>query len=184
LILRGLPYFNWSPTFRNMERVFIDCNCETLSVLKSECSFKVGNGRTIYFWTDKWLQSGILRDKFPGLYALSAAPAYCLAPDMGEYVKETWHWKLNRKRSFIKAIRTLIVNNSYNCSMRLVWVQMKRISESPGKNTVGSNWISWSIYINASIASSKVEMFLWLLLQDRDSTREFLVEEIQSIGAN
>jgi hypothetical protein len=97
-----------------METVFIDSNSETLSVLKSECYFKAGKGRTIYFLTDKWLQSGILRDNFPGLYALSAAPAYCLA-DMGEYVKGTWHWKLNWKRSFIKAIRTLTVNNSYNC---------------------------------------------------------------------
>ena len=40
--------------------------------------------------------------------------------DMGEHVKETWQWKLNWNRSFIKAIRTLTVNNSYNCSMRLV----------------------------------------------------------------
>jgi len=64
---------------------YLYSNSETLSVLKSECYFKAGKGRTIYFLTDKWLQSGILRDNFPGLYALSAAPAYCLA-DMGEYV--------------------------------------------------------------------------------------------------
>ena len=129
MILRGLPYFNWSPTFRNMERVFIDSNSETLSVLKSEW--------TIYFWTDKCLQSGILRDNFSGPLCFVCCTGLFLA-DMGEHVKETWHWKLHWKRSFIKAIRTLTVNYSYNCSMRLVWVQIKRIAESPAINTVKS----------------------------------------------
>jgi hypothetical protein len=120
-----------------METVFIDSNSETLSVLKSECYFKAGKGRTIYFLTDKWTKWD-----FKGQLSRPLCFVCCTCLLFGWHgrvcVKGTWHWKLNWKRSFIKAIRTLIVNNSYNCSMRLVWVQIKRIAESPGINTVKS----------------------------------------------
>jgi len=91
--------FLQSPTFKTLARYIFyhklqlrSFICSAKGLLLQGC-----NGRKIRFWTDKWLQVGILRDIFPRFYSLSIVPTSCLA-EMGEYMMGIWQWQLYWKR--------------------------------------------------------------------------------------
>ena len=63
---------------------FVNSDSTASNILKNECFFKGGNGETIKFWTDKWLEAGTLVCCFPQLYEISPIKTKTLV-EMGDF---------------------------------------------------------------------------------------------------
>jgi hypothetical protein len=65
-------------------------------------SKKLGCGGSTRFWLDRWVGMTPLCDTFPRLFKVSLQ-SESLIKDMGEWINETWQWKLDwRRRFFIR----------------------------------------------------------------------------------
>lgn len=60
-------------------------------ILKNECYFKVGDGKTIKIWASKWLQVGTSQSCFSWLYDVSTSKTVTVV-EMGDFRADSWHW--------------------------------------------------------------------------------------------
>ena len=63
------------------------------SVLLNCLSFAVGDGTSIFFWHDKWVGNGCLKDLFPSLFVISSQPLGFVC-DYGAWEGGNWQWRL------------------------------------------------------------------------------------------
>jgi len=59
--------------------------------------WKVGNGSTVRFWEDVWIQSTCLKTLHPRLYSLSCDQGK-LVGEVGSWEEDIWRWCLNWRR--------------------------------------------------------------------------------------
>jgi len=62
-------------------------------------NWEVGNGRDILFWSDNWVASGVLKNKFMRLFSLSILKEAYLC-DFGSWVNGVKEWNLMWIRVF------------------------------------------------------------------------------------
>jgi hypothetical protein len=70
-----------------------------VSWFKQVVNKKLGNGRTIRFWKDRWATNQSLQSLFPRLYGISTQQD-ALVSDMGSWVDGVWRWGLVWRREF------------------------------------------------------------------------------------
>ena len=53
--------------------------------------WKVGNGVTVRFWKDVWIQSTGLKTRYPRLYSLSRDQGKMVG-EVGRWEEDRWRW--------------------------------------------------------------------------------------------
>jgi mannosylglycoprotein endo-beta-mannosidase len=74
---------------------------------KQSASKILGNGQSIYFWKDVWLEDQRLNVKFPRLFGISIQKD-SLISDIGSWVDGVWRWDLRWRRAFFAWEETLL----------------------------------------------------------------------------
>jgi len=64
-------------------------------------SWKLGDGKYIRFWEDKWLDNEALRVKFPRLFSIANEKSASLS-QVGFWNSDTWCWKVAWRRSLFE----------------------------------------------------------------------------------
>ncbi|GAU37496.1 hypothetical protein TSUD_275480 [Trifolium subterraneum] len=75
---------------------------------------KLGCGGSTRFWLDRWVGLAPLCETFPRIFKVSLHPE-CVIKDLGEWVNDTWVWRLAWRRNFF--IRE---EESYNNLMEII----------------------------------------------------------------
>jgi hypothetical protein len=150
----------------------------------------MGNGNHVKFWLDTWLTGFCLANSYSALFHLSSSKSGFVS-QMGYWLEDTWYWNLKWRRP-LKASETLMVQRlmSYlNLAAihrlkedRLIWewgkdgddivnscmLALERIRYAGSTTYVTNVW--------KSICPPKIEMTLWLALNEGLCTRAFLVK--------
>jgi len=84
--------FIWWKDVMNLE------GSEGVNWFKSEVVRKIGNGMGAYFWKDRWLAGGVLRDLFPRLYAISTQKNIMVA-ELWIGGGMEWNWEFRWRRN-------------------------------------------------------------------------------------
>ncbi|XP_068461575.1 uncharacterized protein [Phaseolus vulgaris] len=66
---------------------------------KDDFKWKVGDGKDISFWDDRWLSSDALKRVFPRLFSICSAKDAKVA-ELGFWANGVWIWQLAWRRSF------------------------------------------------------------------------------------
>jgi len=87
---------------------------------KGNVKWKIGDGRRVKFWKDKWVDDQLLKDKFQRLFCLSLCKKVVMA-EVGtweyENVLERVRWNLNWRRErfkWEKELEVQLINNISN----------------------------------------------------------------------
>ena len=152
---------------------FYSCFKENIGLLQ-------GNGESILFWEDRWLNGERLKEKFPRIYALSMLKN---APILkfGSWVDDMWSWKITLRRDIFDweidqwqmLLRTLsFVDLDVNRKDRLIWKPastghysskfFRQIVEGDSPIEGVFSLLKWR-----GCVPPKVEIFLWFLFQNR-----------------
>ena len=87
---------NYSALWRGI--IAIDDQSTTFQeIYLNNYQLKVGDGRRIIFWTDKWCNHLSFKDEFPGLYRLSSKKSATLK-DIFDRKDELGVWNLSFRR--------------------------------------------------------------------------------------
>ena len=68
------------------------------SIVEEGMILKVGRGTSVRFWHDRWCETGILKNLFPRLYAISTQKNSFIS-HMGYWERDSWRWNLEWRRS-------------------------------------------------------------------------------------
>lgn len=160
------------------------------SLIRAACKLKMGNGNHVKFWLDTWLTCFCLANSYSALFHLSSSKSGFVS-QMGYWLEDTWYWNLKWRRP-LKASETLMVQrlmSDLNLAVihrlkedRLIWEW-----EKDGDYTVNScmlaleriRYAGSTTYVTnvwKSICPPKIEMTLWLALNEGLCTRAFLVK--------
>ncbi|GKV01451.1 hypothetical protein SLEP1_g14002 [Rubroshorea leprosula] len=150
--------------------------------------WKVGEGRCVDFWRDKWVGDKCLKDLFPRLFALTTIREGRLT-DMGFWRGDTWVWDCRWRRGCVG--RAVGEEGQFREMINGVRLRMKEADSwqwlhgrdgiysvkaaydflSPKVCVLDEKWsrIIWSKYV-----PSKLSVFGWRLFLDRLATKENL----------
>ena len=67
------------------------------SIFNENIGLLQGNGESILFWEDKWLNGARLKEKFPRIYALLVVKNAPIL-SFGSWADDTWFWKITLRR--------------------------------------------------------------------------------------
>lgn len=111
--VNGLPVFSatLSQPWKGIYSI-INFDLATSTILNNECYFKVGNGKTIKFQTDKWLQVGTFQSCFLRLYKVLKSKTATLV-EMGDFREDSQHqdfrWNQRLRSSDQTQLQQLVV---------------------------------------------------------------------------
>ncbi|GKV27386.1 hypothetical protein SLEP1_g36559 [Rubroshorea leprosula] len=151
-------------------------------------NWKVGEGRCVDFWRDKWVGDKCLKDLFPRLFALTTIREGRLT-DMGFWRGDTWVWDCRWRRGCVG--RAVGEEGQFREMINGVRLRMKEADSwqwlhgrdgiysvkaaydflSPKGCVLDEKWsrIIWSKYV-----PSKLSVFGWRLFLNRLATKENL----------
>jgi len=75
------------------------------------CEWRVGNGNDVLFWKDVWVGNEDLKSKFSRLYS-SCGNKEGNLESCGEWVNDSWEWKLVWRRGLCLCLIGQIVRKS------------------------------------------------------------------------
>ena len=161
------------------------------SIIEEGMRVRVGNGKSILFWHDRWCVAGVLKCIFPRLYTISTQKQ-CQLYHMGEWVEGSWVWHLQWRRPLydweMEQVDTLRLNieqygPKQNTENGLLWMNME-LSSYPTKaiSTTFNSLVSsmpkslvsvvWQKYI-----PPRAQLTVWLAYKEKLKTGDFLVEK-------
>ncbi|XP_028122980.1 uncharacterized protein LOC114320084 [Camellia sinensis] len=159
---------------------------------KSTCSpivekLSVGNGKSIQFWTDAWLNGRSLKEDYPRLNSLSTEKEESLLQISAKKSLGVWQFQFRRRllawedeevkrlSGFLESSPALREEIEDSCS----W-----LADKSGKFSVSSVWCWWAAVKESgvrvpagvweSMASPKMQFFCWLTWRGRVKTSSFL----------
>ena len=162
------------------------------SIIEDGMRIRVGNGKSILFWHDRWCEAGILKYVFPRLFSISIQQ-WCQVNHMGEWVGGSWVWHLHLRRPLYEwenedasALRLIIEQDGpkQDIDNGLMWKNAeftsyptKAISEifnaslgSPMPNSFIS--IVWQ-----KLIPPRAQLTVWLAYKEKLKTGDFLVDK-------
>lgn len=83
---------NGSSWWRSVTRLDAGGHGYTEHWMQNNLVRKLGDGKEVRFWLDRWVGDGSLGSQFPRVFSL-AAEKESLVNDMGEWVGEEWRWQ-------------------------------------------------------------------------------------------
>jgi len=151
----------------------------------------IGDGSFILFWSDVWIRSNALRSIFPRLYQ-NYTFRNGLVNDMGQWVNDHWRWNLVWRRNLLSyeeqqyhhllsMLEPTIIRQGKDD--KLIWPCNSNGSFSVKScctlidNTSSANDRVFEANVWIKGASPKVQVFLWLAVQDKVSTKAFLHQQ-------
>jgi hypothetical protein len=176
-----------SPFWKDVLSI-LDPNSVIGLVLRENIKFKIGDGSSILFWSDEWIGSNALRSIFPKLYQISTF-RNGLVNEMGQWVNDQWRWNLVWRRKLLSyeeqqyhhllsMLEPTIIrqgkddkliwscNSDGSFSVKSCCTLIDNTSSATDRVFEANVWIKG--------APPKVQVFLWLAVQDKVSTRAFL----------
>ncbi|XP_057418658.1 uncharacterized protein LOC130712859 [Lotus japonicus] len=87
--------------------------------MDSGLSRKIGEGNDVKFWSENWLGSGTLKDKFGRLFCLSTQQHHTVN-QMGTWVNGSWLWELHWRRILLdreNIMVTELLNSISSCTL-------------------------------------------------------------------
>lgn len=106
---------NPSPIWKEVT-LFTKVQVPCYQIFRNSISLKLGDGKSISFWTDTWTGSQSLQSIFPRLFLLSEDRTAKIA-DMGNWTGGTWIWNLKWRRCLLdrefnslESLREMIAN--------------------------------------------------------------------------
>jgi len=97
-----LKYQSW--WWRDLAKTCGDGNEE--GWFQKAFEWKVGNGITVWFWEDVWLQTTTLKALYPRLYSLSCDKGKTVG-EVGRWEEDRWRWGLNWRRDRFQWVSNL-----------------------------------------------------------------------------
>jgi hypothetical protein len=157
-------------------------------VLRENIKFMIGDGSSIFFWSDVWIESNALRSIFPKLYQISTIQNG-LVNEMGQWVNDHWRWNLIWHRNLLSyeeqqyhhllsMLEPMIIRQGKND--KLIWPCnydgnfLVKSYCTLIDNTSFANDRVFEANVWIKEAPPKVQMFLLLAIQEKVSTRAFL----------
>jgi hypothetical protein len=186
----GFPIFNrrLSCIWRDISSLMTSTDSVS-SALANNCRFVVGNGYLTRFWSDAWINSSPLKVIYPRLYILSTKPNATIA-DMGNWEQGEWKWELAwRRQLFLFETEQVVSLLSSLESFRLkATTTDKKVwsFSTDGGYTVKTCSLLIDRIVNPGLRTfkasiwqkgvpPKVQSFLWLAVQNRLCTKDFLL---------
>jgi hypothetical protein len=176
-----------SPFWKDVLSI-LDPNSVIGLVLRENIKFKIGDGSSILFWSDVWIGSNALRSIFPRLYQNSTF-RNGLVNEMGQWVNDQWRWNLVWRRNLLSYeeqqyhhLLSMLAPTKIQQGRddKLIWPCNSDGSFSVKScctlidNTSSANDRVFEANVWIKGAPLKVQVFLWLTVQDKVSTRAFL----------
>ena len=159
-------------------------------VFMDYCKFMVGNGSLTSFWLDNWIGDYPLKTTFPKLYLLSSSK-FALVADMGRWSNEIWLWSLQWRRPLfhfeqeqLSLLSSLLESKPMFCHKmdKKIWTlnsdslfSVKSCSKIMDQLLYGGAK-PFQSFVWIKLSPPKVQLFLWLLVQDKVTTRDFLFQ--------
>ncbi|KAK8993149.1 hypothetical protein V6N11_033253 [Hibiscus sabdariffa] len=148
--------------------------------MRHNLTIQVGDGKSVFFWTDLWIGDFALKDKFPRIFALSRNKSGFLV-DFGFKVGLDWNWSIPLRRPLFDWEK-LQWNNLLECLNNFKpsntehdWVRwfgssdgsfsVKSLRLLIGPNRSGESM--WNECVWIGFTPPKVEIFVWLVLWGR-----------------
>ncbi|KAE8704410.1 PHD finger family protein, putative isoform 2 [Hibiscus syriacus] len=161
--------------------------------LRSNSKIQVGNGRSIDFWNDIWVNGSTLKIQFPRIYALLTNKRGKLV-EFGGFVANGWVWNIQLRRNLCDweldqwlSLMLLIDNITPNESVDdfLGWsgkgdglFSVKSCRMTISSRTGGhSQWKKW---VWSGLTPPRVETFLWQFTHQKLAVRV----ELKKRGVN
>ena len=184
----GIPIFYNQPS-KIWKDIMSIVQTDVHHVFTNHCKFVVGNGSLTSFWLDNWIGDYPLKTAFPRLYLLSSSESTLVA-DMGRWSNGIWLWSLQWRRPLfhfeqeqLSLLSSLLESKPMFCHKmdKKIWTlnsdglfsvkscskMMDQLLYGGAKPFQSSVWIK--------LTPPKVQLFLWLLVQDKVTTRDFSI---------
>ncbi|KAE8680777.1 hypothetical protein F3Y22_tig00111366pilonHSYRG00071 [Hibiscus syriacus] len=165
------------------------------SCLRSHAKLQIGNGKSIYFWSDTWNGDFPLKLLFPRIFALSSNKLGKVA-DFGSFGSSGWVWNIMTRRNLcdweVEQLVGLLdslknINLVQSLEDSLLWV-----GSEDGQFSVKACRNSFSVFIDESVQWEKVvwlglvpprvETFLWQLSHQKVAVRVELLRRGIDVG--
>ncbi|KAE8656892.1 Protein MOR1 [Hibiscus syriacus] len=157
--------------------------------LRSHSKIQVGNGKSIVFWHDVWLNEESLKGQFPRIYALSNN-RWGKVSEFGSRIGNKWIWNIQTRRNICDwemehwiRLMTLLENVELSESVDdfLAWsgkghglFTAKACRLTLSSNSGGS--LTWKKFVWSGLAPPRVETFLWQVSHRRLAVRSELIK--------
>ena len=162
------------------------------AIIEEGMRVRVGNGKSILFWHDRWCEAGILKNVFPRLFSISLQQHWQVY-HMGEWIGNSWAWKLDWRRPLydwereeVSTLQCIIEQNGpkHDIENGLIW-NNKELTSYPTKaisaifnESLGSPMpkslvsIIWQKFI-----PPRAQLTVWLAYKEKLKTGDFLVDK-------
>nr|GEU39042.1 RNA-directed DNA polymerase, eukaryota [Tanacetum cinerariifolium] len=100
----------WTSIIKEMKSL----SAKGLDLLKF-MRIKVGNGNSTSFWVDKWCIEGVLKDRFPRMYALELDKNVTVADKLSQLapINDRWIWELENTGDFTVASARKAIDDKF-----------------------------------------------------------------------
>nr|GEX74792.1 RNA-directed DNA polymerase, eukaryota [Tanacetum cinerariifolium] len=110
----------WASIIKEMKSL----SAKGLDLLKF-MRIKVGNGSSTSFWVDKWCIEGVLKDRFPRMYALELDKNVTVADKLSQLapINDRWIWELENTGDFTVASARKAIDDKFLPSVlcKTIW---------------------------------------------------------------
>ncbi|XP_039034126.1 uncharacterized protein LOC120170219 [Hibiscus syriacus] len=142
--------------------------------LRTNSKIQLGNGRSIAFWTDVWVNNLTLKAQFPRIFALSTNKRGLVA-EFGGFHNNVWVWNILLRRNLCDwelkqwiTLMSLLDNIAVSDSVKdfLAWSGNGAglFSVKSYRQTLSSNSeckFEWKKWVWTGLAPPRVQTFLW-----------------------
>lgn len=147
---------------------------------------RVHSGQAVMFWNHTWLGDQAIREAYPRLYLLSSQKNDMVSVVRDGYGHGSWNlqfrrslrpWEEDEREDLIQRLQSITLDPLKPDSLHWKWedsgrFSVKSVYEHWERQNSSRDPILGSVWKNLS--PPKVEVFLWLAIQDRVATRSVL----------
>ena len=171
------------------------------SIIEEGMILRVGDGKSILFWHDRWYQAGLLKTIFPRLFAVSLQKQSKIS-QMGEWIDSSWVWRLQWRRPLYEwEVEEVCILNRIiqqfgpktNTKDGVLWKQVevvsyptKDIAAKLTESLVPSLPKCIALMIWKKFIPPRAKLVVWLANKEKLKTGELLVDKgiISPMDAN
>ncbi|KAE8698668.1 serine/threonine-protein kinase AFC1-like [Hibiscus syriacus] len=156
--------------------------------LRSHSKIQIGNGKSVDFWHDVWLNEDSLKNQFPRIYALSNNK-WGKVSEFGSLMRNKWIWNIQTRRNLCDweldhwiLLMSLLENVGLSDSVEdfLAWsgkgdgLFTAKACRLTFSSSSGGNFM-WKRFVWSGLAPPRVETFLWQVAHQRLAVRTELI---------
>ena len=184
---RNVKTGTWASLMKNDEPT-----SKIRSIIERGMILSVGNGSSILFWHDRWVEAGVLKEKFPRLFSVSLQKQSYIY-QMGEWAENSWVWRLYWRRELYDweqedahTLQDLVERSkpTYAATDGILW-KHSQVLKYPTNLIISELWSSFAPSLPKSIASIVWQKFIppranlvaWLAIKGKLKTGDMLLQK-------